>query len=167
MPSSRWQRPDVRATTSATLPSTEDSADRAVLRDGSVVRLRLAARADRDELARFFHGLSFESLRRRFFGPAEPSPALLDTFCSSENPSQSATLMALRLIDGELRPIAVGSYFRIDATTAEAAFAVDDHFQGKGLGPALLDRLAALASESGFKRFEAVTLSDNAAMLEV
>ena len=153
--------------TSLTLPSTEDAADRAVLRDGSVVQLRLATAGDRDELARFFHGLSFESLRRRFFGPAEPSAKVLDSFCMVADPAQSATLLALRLVDGALRPIAVGSYFRIDASTAEAAFAVDDHFQGKGIGPVLLDRLAALAATHGFIRFEAVTLTDNAAMLDV
>ena len=153
--------------TSPSLPSTEDAADRAVLRDGSVVQLRLAGRGDRDELARFFHDLSFESLRRRFFSSAEPSDTLLDTFCSSSDPLQAATLLALRLVDGALRPIAVGSYFKIDATCAEAAFAVDDHFQGKGLGTVLLDRLAALAAAHGFTRFEAVTLSDNAAMLDV
>ena len=149
------------------LPSTEDAADRALLRDGSVVQLRLSVGSDREELARFFHGLSFESLRRRFFGPAEPSPALLESFCSSSDPSQAATLLALRLCDGALRPIAVGSYFRIDAGTAEAAFAVDDRFQGKGLGTVLLDRLAALAGAHGFTRFDALTLEDNAAMLDV
>ena len=74
------------------LPSPEDRADRAVLRDGSVVQLRLSVASDRDELARFFHHLSFESLRRRFFGPAEPSPELLGTFCSSTGmPTSSST----------------------------------------------------------------------------
>lgn len=149
------------------LPSREDRADRAVLRDGSVVQLRLSVAGDRDELARFFHHLSFESLRRRFFGPAEPSSALLDTFCASSDPRQAATLLALRQIDGVLRPIAIGSYFKIDATTAEVAFAVDDQSQGNGLATLLLQRLATLAAAQGFTRFEAVTLPDNRAMLDV
>src|SRR5205807_2351681 len=67
----------------------------------------------------------------------------------------------------ELRPIAVGSYFRTAASTAEVAFAVDDRFQGKGLGTVLLERLAGFAVAHGFVRFEAVTMSDNAAMLDV
>ena len=50
--------------------------------------------------------------------------------------------------------------------TAEVAFAVADAFQGKGLGTALLERLA-VASEQGFRRFVATTLADNAQMLEV
>ena len=47
------------------------------------------------------------------------------------------------------------------------AFAVDDRFQGKGLGTILLERLAAIATTHGFRRFEAATLPENAAMLEV
>src|SRR4029078_1621779 len=40
-------------------------------------------------------------------------------------------------------------------------------FQGKGLGTGILERLAVLASEQGFRRFVATTLADNAQMLEV
>ena len=138
-----------------------------MLRDGSVVQLRLAGPTDRDAITRFFHGLPFESLRRRFCGPAEPSQQMVETFCDASDAAKAVTLLALRLIDGSLRPIAVGSCFRIDASSAEVAFAVDDHFQNKGLGTVLLDRLAALAAAHGFTRFEAVTLSDNAAMLTV
>ena len=47
-------------------------------------------------------------------------------------------MVALRPIDGELRPIAVGSYLGIGTAVAEAAFAVGDAFQGKGLGTILL-----------------------------
>ncbi len=152
---------------SPSLASVEDVTDRAVLRDGSVVLLRLAGPADHAVLARFFHGLSLESLRRRFFGLAEPSDKILDSFCISSDPAESATLLALREIDGELRPIAVGSYFKTSASTAEVAFAVDDRFQGKGLGTVLLERLAGFAVAHGLKRFEAMTMSDNAAMLDV
>jgi GNAT superfamily N-acetyltransferase len=167
----RWspspsRKPDVAAA-SALLPSTEQDADQAVLGDGSVVEFRLAVPADRDELTRFFHRLSRESLRRRFFGPAEPSARLLDTFCASSHPEHATTLLTLLAVDGVPRAIAVASYFRIDATTAEVAFAVEDRFQGHGLGTALLDRLAALARARGFTRFEAVTLPDNARMLDM
>jgi acetate---CoA ligase (ADP-forming) len=149
------------------LSAAEEVTDRAVLRDGSVVLLRLATPADHEVLARFFHDLSLESRRRRFLGFAEPSDKLLDSFCTHAHLSETATLLAMRLVDAELRPIAVGSYFKTGASTAEVAFAVDDRVQGKGLGTVLLERLAALASAHGFKRFEAVTLPENAAMLEV
>ena len=139
------------------LPAADDTASRAVLRDGSVVQLRLAAPSDHRALTRFFHELSPESRRRRFFSLAEPSDELLTRFCDSTDLSRNATLLALRLDDGELRPIAVGSYFSTGDATAEAAFAVDDRFQGKGLGTMLLERLAAIAARA---RLQAVRGDD-------
>jgi GNAT superfamily N-acetyltransferase len=151
--------------TGALSPVAEPDVDQAVLPDGSVVALRLAVPDDRDELARFFHCLSRESLHRRFFGPVEPSVRLLDTFCASSHPEHAATMVALVAAGGVTRAVAVASYFRIDAATAEVAFAVEDRFQGHGIGTVLLDRLAALARARGFTRFEAVTLPDNTRML--
>ena len=149
------------------LPSADDLANRAVLRDGSVVTIRATDASDHEALRRFFHDLSIESRRRRFFTIAEPSDSLIDRLCDSRDPSRSLTLLAIRSVDGEPRPIAVGSYFAESKTSAEAAFAVDDRFQGKGLGTVLLERLAASAAAHGLRRFEAITLPENAAMLDV
>ena len=149
------------------LPSADDTAARAILRDGSVIGLRLTQPSDHVALTRFFREMSPESRRMRFFGLAEPPDDLIAHFCDSSDLSRSATLLAFRLADGDPGPIAVGSYFSTSATTAEVAFAVDDHFHGKGLGTMLLERLATIAGAHGFTRFEATTLYDNGAMLEV
>jgi RimJ/RimL family protein N-acetyltransferase len=61
----------------------------------------------------------------------------------------------------------VASYFRIDDSTVEVAFAVDDRLHGKGIATAMLKRLAALAANSGFTQLWATTLSDNRAMMDV
>jgi len=149
------------------LPTADDLANRALLRDGSVVSIRPTEASDRGALRRFFHDLSMESRRRRFFSVAEPSDSLIDRLADSHDPARALTLLAIRSVDGELRPIAVGSYFAEQGGAAEAAFAVDDRFQGKGLGTVLLERLAAAAAAHGFQRFDAMTLPENAAMLEV
>jgi acetyl coenzyme A synthetase (ADP forming)-like protein len=149
------------------LPSLDDAALRAVLRDGSVVTLKIAEAADRDAVRRFFHDLSPESRRRRFFAIAEPSDELIARLCDSTQPGQALSLLCLRQIDGEVRPIAIGSYIGEGSGTAEAAFAVADAFQGRGLGTVLLERLAAFASAHGIRRFDATTLPENAQMLEV
>jgi acetyl coenzyme A synthetase (ADP forming)-like protein len=149
-------------------PSSIDQVpSRAVLRDGTVATIRVATRDDCGMLARFFHELSPESRRRRFFSFAEPPEALLESFCDSTNPARQTTLLALRLVEGELRPIAVGSYLDLGKGAAETAFAVADPFQGRGLGTILLERLASLAAAHGFHRFEALVLPENAAMVEV
>jgi acetyl coenzyme A synthetase (ADP forming)-like protein len=151
----------------ATLPTSDEKSLRAVLRDGSTATLKIADPSDHDAVQRFFHDLSPESRRRRFFSIAEPSEALVARLCDSSNPAMALTLLAMRAVDGVIRPIAVGSYFAIGNDAAEAAFAVDDRFQGKGMGTILLERLATIAAANGIERFEAITLPDNAAMLEV
>src|SRR6185369_17223597 len=63
--------------------------------------------------------------------------------------------------------VAAATYVAVGDGIAEAAFAVADEFQGKGLGTALLERLAVTAACAGFHSFLATTQADNARMLEV
>jgi acetate---CoA ligase (ADP-forming) len=150
------------------LPALNDPAsDRLVLRDGSVASIRATTPADHDALRRFFHELSPESRQRRFFTPIEPNDRLLDRFSDSSDPASAMTLVALRQLDDGERPIAVASYSASGPGLAEAAFAVADDFQGKGLGTAMLERLASIGAQTGFRCFEASALVENQAMLEV
>ena len=149
-------------------PALDDpSAPRLILRDGTVASVRRSTPADRETMRRFFHELSLDSLRRRFFTAGEPPDVIVDRLCDSADEQRSVTLVAVRQAGDDLRFIAVGSYIASQPGVAEAAFAVDDRFHGKGLGTELLERLAAIAAGHGFRRFEATTLSDNNAMLEV
>ena len=149
-------------------PATDDlDASRLVLRDGTTAIVRTAGPADRDALRRFFHNLSPESRRNRFFVSGEPPAAIIDRFAASSEDGRALTLVACRHVETEIRIIAVASYFRLTETAAEVAFAVDDRFQGKGIGTLLLERLAARAAAHGFERFHATTLTDNTAMREV
>ena len=50
---------------------------------------------------------------------------------------------------------------------AEVAFTVIDEYQKKGLGTALMRRLAAIGREAGLTELVAEVLSDNAPMLKV
>jgi acetyl coenzyme A synthetase (ADP forming)-like protein len=149
------------------MPAADASGQRVVLRDGTVAALRPSVPEDREAISQFFRDLTPESRRRRFFTVGEPPESLVERLCDSSDPAGVLTLLAIRLVDGRLRPIAVGSYIGLGSGVAEAAFAVDDRFQGKGLGTILLEHLAAAASDRGFFRFDAVTQPDNAAMLDV
>ncbi len=149
-------------------PTYQDSAEsgRLILRDGSTAFIRLSEPADRDALREFFHQLSPLSKRRRFFSSGDPAETLIERQCDSSNPRSQLTLIVNRIVGGESRIIATGSYVARDETTAEVAFAVDDEFQGKGLGGLLLERLALLAARHGFRRFWALTRVENQLMLE-
>ena len=148
---------------------------RVVLRDGTVASIRVAGAADGDALRRFFHELSPESRRRRFFTPAEPSDSIVQRLAGAHDPDRALTLIVDRYVDDgtaapagrNVRPIATASYLAVSDRVAEVAFTVDDRFQGRGLASMLLERLAVIASQHGFERFQASTLIDNTPMLEV
>ena len=142
---------------SPALPAVDDAAARQiVLRDGSVARVRRSTHADVQALRKFFRDLSAESHYRRFFTAADPTNAVIARLSDATNPAQGLTLIAQRSVDGELRIVATASYIALGADEAEVAFAVADQFPGKGLGTALLERLAVTAASEGFRRFRAI-----------
>jgi acetyl coenzyme A synthetase (ADP forming)-like protein len=115
----------------------------------------------------FVDRLSASSRRHRFFSETAPPADTIASLCNSSNPSKQLTIMVTRTIAGQPRIIAAGSYWARTDDQAEVAMAVDDDFQGKGLGTILLERLAMLAIHRGFTRLWAVTHTDNPAMREV
>jgi acetyl coenzyme A synthetase (ADP forming)-like protein len=116
-------------------------------------------------MAALFANLSNESQRRRFFSLTQTAADLIA--CDDSNPSERLSLVVLRGHGTAARIIATGQYAPLDATTAEVALAVEDRFQGKGIGSLLLERLALIAVQHGFRRFCAVTTPENRAMHEV
>ncbi len=140
---------------------------RVLLRDGSSASVRVAESTDAPALAEFYRNLSSESRRRRFFSERKPGMDILDSLCDATKPHQQMTLLVSRFSEGRDRIIATGSYIAHNQDTAEFAVAVDDAFQGKGLGGLILERLSVLAIRHGFVHFLAITNPTNQAMLEV
>ena len=105
-----------------------------ILRDGSTAVVRVARKEDGEALRAFFKHLSPEARRRRFFSASLPSPELITALCDSSDPHAALTLIVTRTWEGESRIVATGSYLAKNERTAEVAFAVDDAFQGKGIG---------------------------------
>jgi acetate---CoA ligase (ADP-forming) len=138
-----------------------------ILKDGSTATVRVATVGDAAAVAEFFHRLSPESRHHRFFSCAEPSAELVQSLCDSSNPRSKLTLVITRTSLGHEAIIGAGSYIARDDKTAEVAMAVEDRFQGKGLGTHLLERLALLAARAGFARFWAITHFENRGMIEV
>jgi acetyl coenzyme A synthetase (ADP forming)-like protein len=137
------------------------------LRDGTTALIRRALPADQPALADFFARLSPESRWHRFFSETLPRPSYLQFLCQNADPRSALTLVVVRNVAGAPQIIASACYQVRDERTAEAAFAVADEFQGKGLGTLLLEHLALEAARHGFARFWAVTHADNRAMLAV
>jgi acetyl coenzyme A synthetase (ADP forming)-like protein len=134
-----------------------------ILREGSTLRLRAPTQEDAGALVDFFTSLSERSFYLRFHGVRRVDYELVRHFLDPDWRDRGVLV-------GELddRIVAVAEYMRLrDESAAEAAFAVADELQGRGIGTRLLERLAALAAEQGIERFVAEVMPENRAMLGV
>ena len=160
-------------TDSAASPATRLRFDRdwtAVRRliDGTRTRLRLLRDDNRDALFRVFEQLSSESRYRRFF---TAMPRLRENFLErllhvdGWNHVAVVAEVAIHCPEPE-EPFGVARFVRLSETpdTAEAAIAVVDHMQNRGLGKVLLSALAAAARERGITKFRAEVLRGNEPM---
>ena len=138
-----------------------------ILRDGSTLRLRPPVRDDADAILDFFRALSEQSLYMRFHGFPSLGPQVVDQVLDSDWAERGALLGSL-VEDGAERVVALANYARLrDPSVAEAAFAVADTFQRRGVGTRLVEQLAERAARHGIERFVAEVLPDNRRMLGV
>src|SRR5512144_1371426 len=138
-----------------------------ILRDGSTLRLRPPGRADADAILDFFRTLSEQSLYMRFHGFPSLGPEIVEQVLDPDWAEQGALLGSL-VENGTERVVALANYARLrDPTVAEAAFAVADAYQRRGVGTRLVEQLAERAARHGIERFVAEVLPDNRRMLGV
>lgn len=151
---------------------TADYVERTTLRDGTPVVLRLVVPEDAELLRRGFERWSAASRYARFFTPkVRLTDDELRYLCDVDQ-EQHVALGAIREAgDGHGEPVGVGiaRFIRLpevagEPVTAEAAIAVSDEAQGKGLGRLLLQRLVAAAAERGIEHFRCEVLGTNQTM---
>ena len=151
--------------TSHTRPALNSSSDvptrRLTLRDGRVVDVRPVERSDREGLAAAVQRLSDETRYLRF---ATAKPRLtkreLDFLVDVDHHRHEAIVA---IDPTTMRGVAAVRYIQIpgEPEVAEIAATVTDDWQGRGLGTALLARLAARAREEGYAAFRASVLASN------
>jgi GNAT superfamily N-acetyltransferase len=137
-------------------------ADIVDLRDGSRAKLRPIRPNDKSKLAEGFARLSDESRYKRFLTPMNELRGNDLKYLTEVDHHDHEAILAQSL-EGE--PLGVARYVRSGPTTAEAAVTVIDDWQGRGLGTALLQRLAERAGEEGIDHFTAIMLAGNREML--
>lgn len=147
-----------------------DYVERAVLRDGTKVRLRLVTPGDKEVLRAGFDRLSPASRYARFLAPkTQLSDDELRYLCEVDQEHHVA-IGALRDDGGDAgaAPVGLGiaRFIRLadPPNTAEAAIAVADEAQHQGLGRLLFLRLVAAAAERGIERLRCEVLGSNAGM---
>lgn len=148
------------------MPIRGDRAAEVTLRDGSRVRLRPVRADDAAAVGCLFQGLSETSRRLRWFS-ACPSLDCVIGWATRVDHDRRDGLVAIAGASGRL--IAHAGFERDDQHPERAEFAmvIADDFQGRGLGPILLDRLAEAADRAGVATLVGEVLADNQRMLSM
>jgi RimJ/RimL family protein N-acetyltransferase len=136
------------------------------LRDGRRLEIRALKPADRAGLAAAGRSSS-KSLTRRFFAPKRTFSDKEMAFYSEVDFERHVALAAV--VEDAGRPLLVGAarYIVAQPGHAEVAFAVEDAYQRRGIGPALLRHLANIARGARLEEFTAEVLPDNAPIIKV
>jgi RimJ/RimL family protein N-acetyltransferase len=148
-----------------TLASMTPEEHPAVLKDGTTVLVRPIRPEDKDALARGLDRLSPESRYRRFLRPMTGLSERELEYLTEIDYTNHFAWVAVTADDGE--GLGVARYIRdaIDPAVAEAAVAVVDDHQGRGLGSILMRLLVATALENGIRTFRGWVLGDNIEVL--
>ncbi len=137
------------------------------LADGGPVLVRQLLPSDRDELAERYLELSPEARRTRFLNaPDHLSARLLDYLVDVDGYDHCA--LVARMMDEDGTPgVAIARYVRDhhDPSCAEAAVTVLDAYQSRGIGSALMHRLAEQARRNGISTFTATVMWENRELL--
>jgi GNAT superfamily N-acetyltransferase len=151
------------------------------LRDGREVTIRAQRPQDSESMLAAVRRSSDAALNRRFLGaPRELTDYHASYFLEIDLVTHISLVAEVNegdrpVIVGGCRYVMIGPDHAVTRMTvrdptltrAEMAFLVIDDYQGKGLGAALMRRLAEVAREPGVEELVAEVLEDNATMLAV
>jgi RimJ/RimL family protein N-acetyltransferase len=137
------------------------------LRDGRRFKIRSLRPDDRGGFLAAVGRSSPLSLYRRFFSPKRRFTEEEITRFVNVDFVNHVALVALLEEGG--REVIIGGcrYIVVEHGRAEVAFVVVDHYQGQGVGAALMRHLAAVARNAGLKELRAEVLVENISMLRV
>jgi GNAT superfamily N-acetyltransferase len=137
------------------------------LLDGGKAVIRTVRPRDRQALQAFYGRLSEETILLRYQFPKTClTERELDEFCRID---YNDNLVLVAELDRNGPEIAgIGCYYRLSvASTAEAAFVVQDRDQNRGIGTHLLSHLSLLAKQKDIFHFTAEVSRINAKMLTI
>jgi acetyltransferase len=139
-----------------------------VLADGSELVVRVIRPEDESLIVEFHAGHSEHTIRMRYFGMVRTlSRESLIRLCHLDYDRELA-LVAIYREDEHPQIAGVSRYYlRPETGVAEFALVVGDHWQRKGLGTHLMQRLITIARERGVLRLVGPILSENHPMISL
>lgn len=140
--------------------------EKVTLGPGLEVLIRPIRPEDKPLLTEAFQGLTPEAKYQRFFAPVQKLTESDLIYLTEVDHSDHEALVAIDPEDGSI--VAVARYIRTGAgNEAEVAIIVGDGWQGRGLGTAILQRLAKRAAAEGIEYFLALVLTSNTTATEL
>lgn len=135
--------------------------ERVRLKDGREVEIRPIEPADAGSLQEGLEELSSDSRYQRFLAPKRGFSSSELAYLTGVDHSAHEALVAHE--PGTDRGLGVARFVQdpTDPQCAELAIVVTDEWQGRGLGGALLHRLADRAAQEGVRHFTASILESN------
>ncbi|MFH1874084.1 MAG: GNAT family N-acetyltransferase [Pseudomonadota bacterium] len=135
---------------------------------GVSIHFRPVKISDEPLLKDLFYSLTEESMYRRFISKRRDMPhERLQDFVIIDYTKQMVILAIAKHEDQET-VLGIGEYnIQEETHSAEVAFAVQDKYQGKGIGTELLNYLILLAKKQGLLGFTAEVLIENKTMLHL
>ena len=137
-------------------------------RQGQALRVRFVEPRDTDELQHYFRSLSTGARYNRFFGAISELPeGLLHDFLQIGE-RERFTVVATMMVDGFETIVAEARYaLHVETSTLEFGLSVDDRWQGRGIGSALLNNLECRAAALGAEHIFGDTLRSNQTMMSL
>jgi GNAT superfamily N-acetyltransferase len=137
-------------------------------RKGEKVTLRFLEPGDAGELQNYFRSLSVRSRHNRFLGAMKELPrTVLDHFMQVGE-RDAFSVIATTEIDGFESVIGEARYaLHVESDNVEFGISIDDRWQGRGLGAALLKNMECRAAALGAVSLFGDTLRSNEVMLRL
>src|SRR3954454_24847055 len=123
--------------------------------DGELLQVSRLGACDRDAIAEVFARMSDESRRMRFLA-AKPTLSKAELRHLTDLDHASHDAIAALAPDGRI--VAVARYAELCPGSAELAIEVVDEYQGRGIGPVLLQQVIDLARARSYCRLAASIL---------
>ncbi len=135
-------------------------------RNGETVNVRFVEPRDAEALQNYFRSLTMPSRYKRFLGAASELPqALLEEFIHIGK-ADRFSVIATMPVDGRETIVGEARYaFDSDTASIEFGLSIDDRWQGRGIGSALLKNIECRAASLGASRLFGDTLRSNDAMI--
>jgi GNAT superfamily N-acetyltransferase len=137
-------------------------------RTGKSVTVRFVEPRDAEALQGYFRSLSVRSRYNRFLGAISELPKTeLDHFVHVGE-SDRFSVIATMMVDGFETIVGEARYaFDVVTSSFEFGLSIDDHWQGHGIGSALLKNLECRAAAFGASRLFGDTLRSNDVMISL